>query len=66
MAALYLAYFSFLFTHTTIQPHDYSQILVFWTCLLSTGFTYELCAGLIDKAKNLKQICKEEIEEEGG
>ncbi len=31
----------------------------------SAGFTYELCAGLIDKAKNMKQICKEEIEEEG-
>ncbi|KAF5831368.1 NUDIX hydrolase domain-like protein [Dunaliella salina] len=32
---------------------------------LAEGFTYELCAGLIDKAKNIKQICKEEIEEEG-
>jgi len=30
------------------------------------GFTYELCAGLIDKAKSMTQICKEEIEEEVG
>jgi hypothetical protein len=29
------------------------------------GFTYELCAGLIDKAKDIKQICREEISEEG-
>lgn len=33
---------------------------------LALGFTYELCAGLIDKAKSMKQICKEEISEEGG
>jgi len=30
------------------------------------GFTYELCAGLIDKQKAIKQICKEEIAEEVG
>ena len=29
-------------------------------------FTYELCAGIIDKDKSLKQIAKEEIEEECG
>ena len=29
-------------------------------------FTYELCAGIIDKDKPLKQIAKEEIEEECG
>ena len=30
------------------------------------GFTYELCAGLIDKDKSVAQIAKEEIEEETG
>jgi len=30
------------------------------------GITYELCAGLVDKQKSLKQIAKEEIEEECG
>ncbi len=30
------------------------------------GFTYELCAGLVDKEMSLKQIAKEEIEEEVG
>lgn len=33
---------------------------------LPAGFTYELCAGLIDKATSITQICKEEIMEEGG
>jgi len=30
------------------------------------GYTYELCAGLVDKNKSLKQIAKEEILEECG
>ncbi len=30
------------------------------------GFTYELCAGIVDKALSLKQIAQEEIEEECG
>jgi len=30
------------------------------------GYTYELCAGIIDKDKSLKQIAKEEIFEECG
>jgi UDP-sugar diphosphatase len=30
------------------------------------GFTYELCAGICDKDKSLKQIAIEEIEEETG
>ncbi len=30
------------------------------------GFTYELCAGLVDKDKSLEVIAKEEIEEECG
>jgi UDP-sugar diphosphatase len=30
------------------------------------GFTYELCAGIVDKDKSLKQIAKEEILEECG
>ncbi len=30
------------------------------------GFTYELCAGIVDKDKSLLQIAKEEIEEETG
>jgi len=30
------------------------------------GETYELCAGLIDKDKSIKEIAKEEIEEECG
>ncbi|WP_353661893.1 NUDIX domain-containing protein [Hydrogenimonas sp. SS33] len=30
------------------------------------GFTYELCAGIVDKALPLVQIAKEEIEEETG
>jgi len=30
------------------------------------GFTYELCAGLVDKEKSLAQIAKEEILEECG
>ncbi len=30
------------------------------------GFTYELCAGLIDKDKSIEQIAIEEIEEETG
>lgn len=33
---------------------------------LSTGFTYEVCAGLIDKDKSMLQICHEEIMEECG
>lgn len=32
----------------------------------AVGFTHELCAGLIDKAESLVQICKEEIAEECG
>lgn len=28
---------------------------------LSAGFTYELCAGLLDKAKTKEQIVKEEV-----
>ncbi|AXX92855.1 NUDIX hydrolase [Malaciobacter molluscorum LMG 25693] len=30
------------------------------------GFTYELCAGIVDKDKSLIQIAKEEIDEECG
>jgi len=30
------------------------------------GFTYELCAGIVDKDKSLKEIAKEEILEECG
>jgi len=30
------------------------------------GFTYELCAGLVDKDKSLEQIAKEEVIEECG
>lgn len=30
------------------------------------GFTYELCAGIVDKSLSLKQIAIEEIEEECG
>jgi len=30
------------------------------------GFTYELCAGIVDKDTSLKQIAKEEIDEECG
>jgi len=30
------------------------------------GYTYELCAGIVDKPKPLAQIAKEEIEEECG
>ena len=30
------------------------------------GVTYELCAGIVDKAASLKQIAKEEIFEECG
>ncbi len=30
------------------------------------GYTYELCAGIVDKEKSLKQIAKEEILEECG
>lgn len=30
------------------------------------GFTIELCAGLVDKAKSLEQIVAEEIHEEVG
>lgn len=33
---------------------------------LSAGFTYELCAGIVDKDKTLVEICKEEIMEECG
>ncbi len=32
----------------------------------SDGYTYELCAGIVDKEKPLVQIAKEEIEEECG
>jgi len=30
------------------------------------GFTYELCAGIVDKESSLEQIAKEEIDEECG
>lgn len=33
---------------------------------MPAGFTIELCAGLIDKAKSLKEIVSEEIMEEVG
>ncbi|DBB00597.1 TPA: Nudix hydrolase 14, chloroplastic [Trebouxia sp. C0006] len=33
---------------------------------LSVGFTYELCAGIIDKKKSLAQIAAEEVKEECG
>ncbi|KAL3147581.1 hypothetical protein ABBQ38_014634 [Trebouxia sp. C0009 RCD-2024] len=33
---------------------------------LSVGFTYELCAGIIDKNKSLQQIAAEEVREECG
>ena len=32
----------------------------------SAGFTFELCAGLIDKAKSLREIVVEEVHEECG
>ena len=32
----------------------------------SMGFTYELCAGLVDKKASLEQIASEEILEETG
>lgn len=32
----------------------------------SDGFTYELCAGIVDKESSLEQIAKEEIDEECG
>lgn len=32
----------------------------------SDGFTYELCAGIVDKDTSLEQIAKEEIDEECG
>jgi len=32
----------------------------------SDGFTYELCAGIVDKEHTLEQIAKEEIDEECG
>ena len=32
----------------------------------SEGFTYELCAGIVDKQTSLEQIAKEEILEETG
>ena len=28
---------------------------------LSVGFTYELCAGIVDKSKRLQQIAAEEV-----
>ena len=28
---------------------------------LSAGFTYELCAGIIDKSKSLEDIAREEV-----
>jgi len=30
------------------------------------GFTYELCAGIVDKQSSLEQIAKEEVDEECG
>jgi UDP-sugar diphosphatase len=33
---------------------------------VDNGYTYELCAGIVDKDKSLKQIAKEEILEECG
>ena len=33
---------------------------------LTSGFTYELCAGICDKDKSLEQIAKEEVMEECG
>eukprot|EP00873_Tetraselmis_striata_P010683 jgi/Tetstr1/430947/TSEL_020703.t1 len=36
------------------------------TLALEAGFTYEVCAGLIDKDKSILQICHEEIIEECG
>ncbi|KAL0033589.1 hypothetical protein WJX79_006080 [Trebouxia sp. C0005] len=33
---------------------------------LSVGFTYELCAGIVDKKKSLAQIAAEEVKEECG
>jgi len=32
----------------------------------NNGFTYELCAGIVDKNTSLQQIAKEEIDEECG
>ena len=32
----------------------------------NNGYTYELCAGIVDKDKSLEQIIKEEIQEECG
>ncbi len=32
----------------------------------NNGFTYELCAGIVDKNASLEQIAKEEIDEECG
>ena len=37
-----------------------------YLCDNNCKFTYELCAGIIDKKVSLKQIVKEEIEEECG
>eukprot|EP00878_Enallax_costatus_P021340 GHUV01022589.1.p2 GENE.GHUV01022589.1~~GHUV01022589.1.p2 ORF type:complete len:165 (+),score=27.81 GHUV01022589.1:799-1293(+) len=39
-------------------------VCVIYVCI--AGFTIELCAGLIDKAKTLEQIVVEEIHEEVG
>lgn len=65
-----------------VQAHDSVAILLYHTQLDSfvfvkqfrpsiylkneDGFTYELCAGLVDKDKSLQQIAYEEILEETG
>jgi UDP-sugar diphosphatase len=65
-----------------VESHDSVAILLYHTQLDSfvfvkqfrpsiylkngDGFTYELCAGLVDKDKSLKEIAYEEILEETG
>lgn len=65
-----------------VEAHDSVAILLYHTGLdsfvfvkqfrpsiylkNSDGFTYELCAGIVDKDKSLEQIAREEIIEETG
>ncbi|TLD97356.1 NUDIX hydrolase [Helicobacter jaachi] len=46
---------------------NYNAIQELTQDMLQSGYTFELCAGLVDKAgKSLEQIAKEEVQEECG
>lgn len=58
--------FQAVFASRLINTAESLNLIDFSTADVNSGFTLELCAGIVDKTKSLKEIVKEEILEECG